>query len=111
MSFFNDPPYTMFDSSHKSMDFLEIKLCDERVLPVWKELILTMRRFEKALLVASSEHCRYRTARAHRAPCSPQFLFCAPRGFGEEGIARIVPPNADIKFIIEVLDFIEVTTS
>ena len=74
---------TVFDSSVKKGRPFKFQVGVGQVIRAWDEGIVQLRKGGKAVLIAPPEYA-----------------------YGESGAGNVIPPNATLKFEVELLDFI-----
>ena len=73
---------TEFDSSRKRNDPLQFELGVGMVIRGWDEGILQLKKGQKATII-----------------CPPEY------GYGTRGAPPVIPPNATLKFEVEVINY------
>merc|ERR1712146_287182 len=73
---------SVFDSSYSRNSPFNFVLGQGRVIRAWDEAFATMKRGEKALIIAKPEYA-----------------------YGENGSPPTIPPNSTLQFKVELLDF------
>ena len=79
---------TEFDSSRKRRQPFEFDLGYGQVIRGWDEGVQRLKKGQKATII-----------------CPPEY------GYGARGAPPVIPPNATLKFEVEVIDFEEGTSS